>query len=60
VNKTEVAAVAQEIREVRAQRRKLHPDWPLDASRAQYLDGLIDGLKRALNVARQAKGRPGR
>jgi hypothetical protein len=60
VRKTEVAAVTQEIRVVCAQRRQLHPDRPVDATTAQYLDGLIDGLKRALNVARQAKSRPGR
>jgi hypothetical protein len=60
VRKTEVAAVTQEIRVVRAQRRQLHPERPVDVTTAQYLDGLIDGLKRALNVARQAKSRPGR
>lgn len=60
VNKTEIAAVTEEIRELRAERRQLHPNWPVDVSRAQYLDGLIDGLKRALNLTRQAKGRAGR
>jgi hypothetical protein len=53
MRRTEVAAVREAIHDAQAALACLDTSRPSEYLRAQYLDGVIDGLKRALVVTRR-------
>jgi hypothetical protein len=57
MRRTEVAAVREAIHDTQAALARLDTRRQSDYMQAQYLDGVIDGLKRALVITRRSMTR---